>query len=255
MYTRSFHFHTLCQLRASALISLMLRFVALLVLIAGMAIASPPAYAAGTLASGTSKASLSGSQTGIGAQIFADINAGLPAVSASSVAWGDYDNDGRLDILLTGYSSSLGNIARVYHNDGGGSFTAINAGLPGVYQGSVAWGDYDNDGKLDILLSGYSSAYGNIARVYHNDGGGSFSDVNAGLPGVNNSSVAWGDYDNDGRLDILLAGSSSTGNIARVYRNNGNGSFSDISAGLITTTAMAASRILMPACQECTGVR
>src|SRR6266508_4426535 len=232
MYTRSFHFHTLCQLRASALISLMLRFVALLVLIAGMAIASPPAYAAGTLASGTSKASLSGSQTGIGAQIFADINAGLPAVSASSVAWGDYDNDGRLDILLTGYSSSLGNIARVYHNDGGGSFTAINAGLPGVYQGSVAWGDYDNDGKLDILLSGYSSAYGNIARVYHNDGGGSFSDVNAGLPGVNNSSVAWGDYDNDGRLDILLAGSRSTGNIARVYRNNGNGSFSDISAGL-----------------------
>src|SRR6266540_1591627 len=232
MYTRSFHFHTLCQLRASALISLMLRFVALLVLIAGMAIASPPAYAAGTLASGTSKASLSGSQTGIGAQIFADINAGLPAVSASSVAWGDYDNDGRLDILLTGYSSSLGNIARVYHNDGGGSFTAINAGLPGVYQGSVAWGDYDNDGKLDILLSGYSSAYGNISRVYHNDGGGSFSDVNAGLPGVNNSSVAWGDYDNDGDLDILLAGSSSTGNIARVYRNNGNGSFTNINAGL-----------------------
>ncbi len=232
MYTRSFHFHTLCQLRASALISLMLRFVALLVLIAGMAIASPPAYAAGTLASGTSKASLSGSQTGIGAQIFADINAGLPAVSASSVAWGDYDNDGRLDILLTGYSSSLGNIARVYHNDGGGSFTAINAGLPGVYQGSVAWGDYDNDGKLDILISGYSSDYGYIARVYHNDGGGSFSDVNAGLPGIGYSSVAWGDYDNDGRLDILLAGSSSTGNIARVYRNNGNGSFSDISAGL-----------------------
>src|SRR6266545_3516021 len=233
MYTRSFHFHTLCQLRASALISLMLRFVALLVLIAGMAIASPPAYAAGTLASGTSKASLSGSQTGIGAQIFADINAGLPAVSASSVAWGDYDNDGRLDILLTGYSSSLGNIARVYHNDGGGSFTAINAGLPGVYQGSVAWGDYDNDGKLDILLSGYSSAYGNIARVYHNDGGGSFSDVNAGLPGVNNSSVAWGDYDNDGQLDILISGPfSGYAESTRIYHNNGNGTFTDINAGL-----------------------
>src|SRR6266498_2675091 len=217
MYTRSFHFHTLCQLRASALISLMLRFVALLVLIAGMAIASPPAYAAGTLASGTSKASLSGSQTGIGAQIFADINAGLPAVSASSVAWGDYDNDGRLDILLTGYSSSLGNIARVYHNDGGGSFTAINAGLPGVYQGSVAWGDYDNDGQLDILLIGNYTA-----RVYRNDGNGSFSDVDAGLPSINIGSAAWGDYDNDGKLDILLTGNNNGAALARVYRNTTN---------------------------------
>src|SRR6266511_3806660 len=232
MYTRSFHFHTLCQLRASALISLMLLFVALLVLIAGMAIASPPAYAAGTLASGTSKASLSGSQTGIGAQIFADINAGLPAVSASSVAWGDYDNDGRLDILLSGYSSAYGNIARVYHNDGGGSFSDVNAGLPGIEYSSVAWGDYDNDGRLDILLAG-SSSTGDIARVYHNHGNGSFTNINAGLPGMHWGSVGWGDYDNDGQLDILISGPfSGYAESTRIYHNNGNGTFTDINAGL-----------------------
>src|SRR6266540_2680482 len=219
MYTRSFHFHTLCQLRASALISLMLRFVALLVLIASMAIASPPAYAAGTLASGTSKASLS------------DVNAGLPGIGYSSVAWGDYDNDGRLDILLAG-SSSTGNIARVYRNNGNGSFNDISAGLPGIGYSSVAWGDYDNDGRLDILLAG-SSSTGDIARVYHNNGNGSFTNINAGLPGMHWGSVAWGDYDNDGQLDILISGPfSGYAESTRIYHNNGNGTFTDINAGL-----------------------
>ena len=72
---------------------------------------------------------------------------------------------------------------------------------------SVAWGDYDNDGDLDVLLTGPSG--GVASRVYRNNGG-TFSDIGAGLPGVSISSVAWGDYDNDGDLDILLTGSSST---------------------------------------------
>src|ERR1043165_5461385 len=83
--------------------------------------------------------------TRIQAQPFTDIAAGLTGVAnSSSVAWGDYDNDGELDILLTGKTSSA-LVSKVYRNDGG-SFTDIAAGLTGVRYSSVAWGDYDNDG-------------------------------------------------------------------------------------------------------------
>ncbi len=170
---------------------------------------------------------------------FSNINAGLPGVASGSVAWGDYDNDGRLDILLTGETANGALISQVWHNNGDGTFSDINAGLPGVAYGSVAWGDYDNDGRLDILLTGatnVSSVSSGIAQVWHNNGDGTFSNINAGLPGVYFSSVAWGDYDNDGRLDILLTGTtnveSGSSAIAQVWHNNGDGTFSNINAGL-----------------------
>ncbi|MDO8834678.1 MAG: VCBS repeat-containing protein, partial [Vicinamibacterales bacterium] len=106
----------------------------------------------------------------------------------------------------------------------------IAAGLEAVRYSSVAWGDYDNDGDLDILLTGEYAFGAPISRVYRNDGG-SFVDIAAGLEGVRDSSVAWGDYDNDGDLDILLTGEGASGYVSRVYRNDG-GSFVDIAAGL-----------------------
>jgi len=162
-----------------------------------------------------------------------DIGAGLPGIDGCSVAWGDYDADGDLDLLLTGLSGEGAGVpgSWLYRNDGGDVFTAIASGLPGVYVGSVAWGDYDNDGDLDILLTGMTADGDRIARVYRNDGMGTFADIVAGLPGINYGSGAWGDCDNDGDLDILLTGQTSGGPIARVYRN-GDGAFSDIGAGL-----------------------
>jgi predicted nucleotidyltransferase len=166
---------------------------------------------------------------------FTDIVVGLTGVAASSVAWGDYDNDGDLDILLTGGTGG-GRVSKVYRNDGrpgSPGFTDISAGLTDVWDGSVAWGDYDNDGDLDILLTGVVGSGGYVSNVYRNDGGGSFGDIGAGLTGVAGSSVAWGDYDNDGDLDILLTGvSSGWSPVSKVYRNDGDGAFTDIGAGL-----------------------
>ncbi|MCG3155550.1 MAG: hypothetical protein DKINENOH_02156 [bacterium] len=159
---------------------------------------------------------------------FTDIGASLTGVYKSSVAWGDYDNDGDLDILLTGLSDADA-IAKVYQNTGG-IFSDIGAGLTGVWYSSVTWGDYDNDGDLDILLTGADVSLNLFAKVYQNTGG-TFTDIGAGLTAVYRSSVAWGDYDNDGDLDILLTGHNGTNSIAKVYQNTG-GAFADISAGL-----------------------
>ncbi|HSH04347.1 MAG TPA: FG-GAP-like repeat-containing protein [Anaerolineae bacterium] len=161
---------------------------------------------------------------------FTDIGAGLPGSQNGSVAWGDYDNDGDLDILLTGYTDGGIRVANVYQNNDG-IFTDIGAGLIGLWYSSVAWGDYDNDGDLDILLTGWDTAFNEVANVYQNNAG-SFTDIGAGLLGVWSSSAAWGDYDNDGDLDILLTGGDNGGNeVAKVYQNNA-GMFTDIGAGL-----------------------
>jgi len=162
---------------------------------------------------------------------FNNINAGLTGVSYSSLAWGDYDNDGDLDLALSGYNStSPYYYSLIYHNDSG-AFNNINAGLTGVSNSSLAWGDYDNDGDLDLVLSGSDSGSVRRSYIYRNDSG-AFNNINAGLTGVYYSSLAWGDFDNDGDLDLAVSGQDS-GSVGRsfIYRNN-SGSFSDIAAGL-----------------------
>jgi hypothetical protein len=167
---------------------------------------------------------------------FTDVSANLQGVWYSSANWGDYDNDGDLDILLTGaaiISGSSVKIAKVYRNDSG-SFTDIAANLQGVERGSTDWGDYDKDGDLDILITGNSggSSSSAISKIYRNDSG-SFTDIFGSLTGVFDSDAAWGDYDNDGDLDVLLTGSrdNSSSPVSKIYRNDA-GSFTEINAGL-----------------------
>ena len=67
-----------------------------------------------------------------------------------------------------------------------GEFTDISTGLSGAFNGSVAWGDYDNDGDLDILLTGSHGSSTLVTRVYQNTSG-TFSDISAGLTGVSSA--------------------------------------------------------------------
>jgi hypothetical protein len=159
---------------------------------------------------------------------FVDIGAGSlgHCDDGPSVAWGDFDNDGDLDILIAGIYEA-GAKTRVYWNYGGDTFADAGATLPGTQMAEVACSDHDGDGDLDILLAGWSSPQ-NICRIYRNDGGGNFVDIEAGLPGLNGGAAAWGDYDNDGDPDVVLAGG---GDITRVYRNDA-GTFVEITASL-----------------------
>jgi len=146
-------------------------------------------------------------------------NISLEVVGSSSLAWGDYNNDGYLDILLTGFTGT-GDVSKIYKNNGDGTFTEqIGISLTGV-DGSVAWGDYNNDGYIDILLTGYVSYNNYISKVYKNNGNGSFSEqTGVSLTGVYLSSVVWGDYNNDGYLDILLTGTIGSSYISKIYKN------------------------------------
>ncbi|MEK7812895.1 MAG: VCBS repeat-containing protein, partial [Candidatus Desantisbacteria bacterium] len=150
----------------------------------------------------------------------------LTGVSMSSAIWGDYDNDGNMDILIGG-SSLSGNICKVFRNDSW--IFSLAADLPGISHGESvygsSWGDYDNDGDLDIAITGLGSSV-----IYRNTNG-NFESINANLPGLHNSSINWGDYDNDGDIDLALAGNNLSSRITRIYQNN-NGTFTNIEANL-----------------------
>ncbi len=131
------------------------------------------------------------------------------------VAWGDYDNDGDLDIYLV----NNGQDNKLFRNDGGGSFTDVTSGplVGGGYDFGCTWGDYDNDGDLDLYVTmGYC-----CNQLLRNDGGGTFVDDTTGPLGDASSyslGTAFGDYDNDGDLDIYVA-NVGTFDYAKLFRN------------------------------------
>jgi hypothetical protein len=185
---------------------------------------------------------------------------------AGGVAVFDYNNDGLLDIFFTNGAdipslekkdSSYYN--RLFRNNGDGTFTNVTekAGLQGSgYSMGVAAGDYDNDGLVDLYIAGV-----NRNQLFHNNGDGTFTDVTvkAGVggkvPGLGKAwavTAGWFDYNNDGLLDLLVvnyldydiktaalchveavptycAPNKFRGTPNILYRNNGNGTFTDVS--------------------------
>jgi hypothetical protein len=141
------------------------------------------------------------------------------AGGAQGAAWGDYDNDGLPDLYVTD-SFGNGSLNRLYHNNGNGAFTNVvsHPNPAGSHLNGVAWGDYDNDGYLDLFMA---SSPGNDA-LYHNNGDGTFTRILTGNP-VNDSGgfgCAWVDYDNDGFLDLFVTRGTGTNNL--LYHNEGN---------------------------------
>jgi enediyne biosynthesis protein E4 len=174
------------------------------------------------------------------------------------VAVGDYDNDGFVDIYLTFFGRNV-----LLRNNGDGTFTDVTdrAGVAaGGWSTSAAWADYDNDGLLDLYVARYidfdlATAPRPGARVpgvncmyrgfpvmcgprgmkgvrdvlYHNNGDGTFTDV-TDRAGIDRSSsrglgVVWGDYNNDGRPDLMVANDAQAN---QLYRNRGDGTFEEV---------------------------
>jgi len=178
-------------------------------------------------------------------------------------AWLDYDQNGLFDLYLVNgaatrlYTPKHSLRSALYRNNGDGTFTDITAtagvGAEGLFGMGVAVGDYDNDGFPDLFVLGHGRCI-----LYHNNGDGTFTDVTA-KAGVANtgkwgSSAAWFDYDNDGKLDLVIAnyidwspksnfycGGKGPGlrsychpdvyhgQSPTFYHNNGDGTFTDVS--------------------------
>lgn len=150
-------------------------------------------------------------------------------------AWADYDNDGHLDLYVTGNSAYAG--ARpfndLYRNHADGTFTAMSSNVVGsiaVPNGdseTCAWADYDRDGFLDLFVARYGDDL-----LFHNNGDDSFVRVTNSVAvrdGRNNYGCAWGDYDNDGWPDLFSSSINSGGNF--LYHNRRDGTFERITSG------------------------
>lgn len=141
----------------------------------------------------------------------------------SSVDFGDYDNDNDVDIIMTGYDEWLSPTTRLLVNNGHGTFadTPVNPALNRTAGGSAKWGDYDNDGDLDILMTGETSSAKSLA-IFTNTAG-SFDEVtDDAFEMLGSGAASWGDYDKDGDLDILVTGQSDPGvPVLYILKNNG----------------------------------
>ncbi|MBI3191948.1 MAG: CRTAC1 family protein, partial [Pedosphaera parvula] len=142
------------------------------------------------------------------------------------ITWTDFDNDGDVDLLVAGVSSQL------YRNDGAGVFTPVTGGQlveRGGQAGGANWGDYDNDGFLDLYLPRTDSAQPLPSFLFHNNGDGTFTQVEQSpfTDDIGFSvNASWGDYDNDGWLDLFATEHQNGMN--RLYHNSGDGTFTRI---------------------------
>jgi hypothetical protein len=193
-----------------------------------------------------------------------------PETMGAGVAWIDYDQDGYLDAFFvnSGYTPNFHPAEppqpALYHNNGDGTFTDVTAAskirTDGTMFFGVAVADYDNDGFPDIYMTGYRHSV-----LLHNNGDGTFTDVTAAA-GVGNdgnwgTAAGWFDYDHDGKLDLLVTNyvqydvdhpivcgdwrpgrhelpqvsaychpDNFPGTSPRLYHNNGDGTFTEVTA-------------------------
>ncbi len=155
---------------------------------------------------------------------------------AAGTAWADYDNDGWVDLFVTGNLDP--NV--LYRNQGDGAFTVSDfsdtLSLPDIPSGGAVWADYDNDGWRDLYVLNMGPN-----RLFRNLEGAGFTDVTteAGVGDIGKgTTAAWGDYDADGHLDLYVTNWSCIPNCDitdfsrsrdALYHNNGNGRFTDVS--------------------------
>jgi hypothetical protein len=161
---------------------------------------------------------------------------------------GDYDNDGDLDLVVLQNNGTEDSIAKLYRFDTDNFTTLKETVISGLSDGSVDWQDYDVDGNLDLIVSGWENSNNQfttlslpeVSKVYQTDSEGNFvvipnetivngfsneSFVSEELNTLVSNDIAWGDYNNDGNIDALITRTSNDLPTTDIYTGNGQGDF------------------------------
>jgi hypothetical protein len=173
------------------------------------------------------------------AQLFTKITEGdivNDGGDSRAVNWIDYDNDGDLDLYVTN-GPQAGQNNFLYMNNGNETFTKITSvtiANDGKASDGSTWGDYDNDGDIDLFVANW---WGQNNLLYSHNGDGTFTFESTLAPSLGNTyseTGSWGDYNNDGYLDLYVC--NSGGNRRnQLFFNNTDGTFTQITDGALVT--------------------
>jgi hypothetical protein len=154
----------------------------------------------------------------------------LPHILFSSIATGDIDNDGDIDLFLSGVWSFSGNYTSIFKNDGNANFTEVDPyALTELAIGSSIFFDVNGDGSLDLFYFGRGSGFAGVTKLYLNNGTGQFIDTPVAIGGLQSGSAVAEDYDKDGDLDLLVSGNmNSNGDVTKLFRNDGSAVFTEV---------------------------
>ncbi|HYV94390.1 MAG TPA: T9SS type A sorting domain-containing protein [Chitinophagales bacterium] len=170
-----------------------------------------------------------------GNDVFTSVSTDLPPLIGIA-RWIDYDNDGSQDVIMAGWMGlGSSDSTELFHNDGNGIFTEASTDFPDYAASDIAVADYDDDGDEDFFLIGYYLGVSSTrTELCRNDGNGVFSLVPFDFDKLSTGTAKWGDYDNDGDLDLLYDGIDSTAvtNHTILYRNESADSFTLVNANL-----------------------
>jgi|GEM_PF-1003372 len=153
----------------------------------------------------------------------------LPGMTNARFAWGDYNNDGQLDLAVIGLGDeNVGQVLKIYRNDKG-NLVDLQLTNKQLKEGDVKWVDIDKDGWLDLIATGQSGSVPTTVLFKNNEGIFEIS-YPSSIPALKNSRMALGDYDNNGTIDMIIMGQDAVG-VPKTYllNNDGRGNFSIVS--------------------------
>src|SRR5690554_2602537 len=173
-----------------------------------------------------------------------DNSVSFDEVQYGTVDFADFNGDGSPDVLITGENgNNINGIAKIYFNDGSGSFTE-QTGTPliGVDYSAVIILDVNGDNHLDIIISGDKGNPDYTTNLYINDGTGQFTLQNSGLLAINRGALAYADVDGDGDLDVVVSG-RTTGSTkeSKLFLNDGTGIFTEQTSLALTGVEFASA--------------
>ncbi len=178
------------------------------------------------------------------AQNFVEVSNSFTSVSERCF-WFDYDNDNDLDLFMVGrYNFSGGCVADIHINNGGTFTESTQVGnLLEIYWGGANLCDYNNDGYIDIYISGVNGNSQIVANLFKNNGDGTYSETSDVFQPLRLCSPNFADLDNDGDEDLFICGHNGNSEVSEIYINN-NGNFELTNINNITPVFGATSCIV-----------